>query len=200
MVQDEWRQMLADALATNRGDHWLSWLHLGVMHHHAGDFAPARQAWETSLARHPSAWALRNLALMDKNPGLWLQAHQLAPAVIPLALETVQALLDAARPADAIQVVVQLAPAARAHGRIRALEARAALDLGQWRHAETILQDNLVVPDLREGELSLSELWYAVESQRLVESLRVPLDASIIERVRRECAVPTHLDFRAATL
>ena len=48
MVQDQWHEMLAESIRSGRLDHWLAWLHLGVMRYAAGDRPSARQACKES--------------------------------------------------------------------------------------------------------------------------------------------------------
>jgi len=205
LVQDEWRALLDEAVTAGRGDHWLSWLHLGVMRYSTGEVEAARQAWERSLALAPSAWALRCLAVLaahEKRAGdaadLWFQAHALAPECRPLAVECCQALIEAGRPAEALSLVDRLSPELRGHGRVRLLEARAALDAGELDRVESILLGGIEVPDMREGEVALSDLWYGVQERRIAAAEGVPIDDALKERVRRECPPPRQIDFRMA--
>ena len=69
VVQPEWCEMLEGAVAAGRGTHWFSWLHLGVMRYHAGARDAARRAWEASLERVETPWALRNLAVLAREDG-----------------------------------------------------------------------------------------------------------------------------------
>jgi hypothetical protein len=203
MVQAEWRRLLEEAVAQGRGAHWLSWLHLGVMRYHAGEVEGARQAWERSLALERSPWALRNLAVLAKHEGvpdraadLWLEAAGLAPERLPLIVECGQALLEASRPQAWLDLLPGLPEAVREAGRVRVLEGRAALALGKLDVVEAILADRVVVTDLREGEVALSDLWFGMHEQRLAAEEGVPLDDALRERVRREFPPPRHLDFR----
>ncbi len=202
MIQAEWRVLLENSRERN----WLVWLHLGVMDYQAGNLVRARQAWERSLALRPSAWALRNLALAErkeKHPAaaaaLLLQAYRLLPALTPLAVECCGALLDAQRFADLLALIPAMPPEVRAAGRIRVLEARAALMTGDLARAERILLDPaLIVPDIFEGELLLSETWYGLQEQKLAQASGAPVDDALRERVKRECPPPRNLDFRMA--
>jgi hypothetical protein len=53
-----------------------------------------------------------------------------------------------------------------------------------------------VLPDLREGETSLSDLWFAYHAQRLSQVESCLVDEALRQRVRREYPLPAHLDFR----
>ncbi len=203
MVQDEWRSLLEEAVSAGRGDHWLSWLHLGVMRYHAKDTVGAREAWERSLALRPSAWALRSLAVHashEKRAGdaadLWLRAFRMLPGLTPLAIECCRALVDAGRPAEVLSLLAEMPAAVRAHGRVRILEARAALDAGDLARVEGILRGGIEVPDMREGEVMLSDLWYGMHERRLAAAEGVALDDELRRRVRSECPPPADIDFR----
>ncbi|WP_344841597.1 hypothetical protein [Nonomuraea dietziae] len=134
--------------------------------------AAALDAWGKALAERRDPLVLRAVAEAHRIDGddataaaLLLEAHALAPAVRPLTVETLAALLAAGRPADALTLIDRLPPGDRAHGRIRLLEARAALAAGERDRTGRILRDGLVVPDLREGEDALDELWFAYHGE-----------------------------------
>ena len=203
MVQREWHELLEDALAQGRGDHWLAWLHLGVMRYHASDADGAEQAWKRSVSLEPSAWALRNLAVLAKHrddPGRaaeqWLEAHRLLPGQTQLAIECATALLAAGRPAD----VLALCDAAPAHvrdnPRIRVVQATAHLELGRLDEVEAFLAQTGDVPDVREGEVSLTDLWFSLHEKRIAAPENIPIDDALRQRVQREFPPPPRIDFR----
>ncbi|RSN11602.1 DUF5107 domain-containing protein [Nonomuraea sp. WAC 01424] len=147
---------------------WHGRYHLGLNLWAAGDRAGALDAWREALAvrRHPLV--LRALAEAGRIDGddaaaavLLLEAHALAPGMRPLTVETLTALIAAGRPADALDLVDRLPAGDRAHGRVRLLEARAALSTGDRARTGRILDAGLIVPDLREGEDALDDLWFA---------------------------------------
>ena len=57
----------------------------------------------------------------------------------------------------------------------------------------------MVIDDLREGERSLSHLWFEYHEQKLARLEKVKVDEALKERVRREFPVPEHLDFRMSS-
>ena len=203
MVEAAWRALLAASVDAGRSDHWLAWLHRGVMDYHAGDVEAARRAWERSVALTPSAWASRNLAVLAKHEGrdadaadLWIQALRMKPDVLPLAIEGCQALVDADRAGELAGVLDGLSEVVRVNGRIRTFEARAALVLGDLDRVEQILMSDLELASIREGEVVLSDLWFAVHEKRLAAAEGVEIDDALRERVRRDFPPPPHIDFR----
>jgi hypothetical protein len=206
LVQFEWRSLLEAAVATGHGTNWRAWLHLGVMRYQAGELAGARQAWERSLQACRTPWALRNLATLAADEqfhelaaALYLEAYRLRPACIPLAVECGHALLAAHRPQDWLDNLSEVPEAVRCNGRVRLLEARAALAVGDVARVAKILAQGLVIADLRETDQALSELWYDFQIQRLCAEEGLAPDQTLRARVERDFPVPKELDFRMAS-
>jgi tetratricopeptide (TPR) repeat protein len=146
-----------------------SMLHRGVVRWSAGRREAAVEAWEAACALEPDSWlALRNLAAASGLTGApgrsaeqYLRALGLMPGLPQLRVEAIEALIAADRFPEAI-ALAQTAPPSSFAGRFRILEARAAVLHGDLGRAESILAGDLEVADLREGEVSLSDLWLAV--------------------------------------
>ena len=159
-----WSRLLERA-----ADSAVSMLHRGVGRWSAGRREAAVEAWEAACALEPGSWlALRNLAAASglmgapgRSADQYLRALELMPGVPQLRVEAVEALIAADRFAEAI-ALAQAAPASAFTGRLRFLEAWAAVGNGDVGLAESILERGLEVADLREGEASLSDLWLAV--------------------------------------
>ena len=203
MIQPEWRSLLEEAVRAGRSDHWLSWLHLGVMYYESGEPEKARDAWKKSLALTPSAWAWRNLAVMARHEeklseaaDLWRTAYRMLPQCIPLLLECSASFLDAGRPRELLALLSELAPSAREHGRVKILTAKAALEAGDLDTVERILRSDIEVANMREGEVVLTDLWFGLHEKRIAAAENVPVNDALKERVRREFPPPENLDFR----
>ena len=203
MVQAQWQERLERSLAAGRSDHWLAWFHLGNMRHYHGDPAGAVEAWETSCRRCENAWALRNLAAVDaaaqnseRAAERYARAMQLQPACLPLLIEAGRELVPAGHARLWAAAAENLPPAARTPGRIRLLEAQAAFELGDFDTCRDILAQPFVVEDLREGEKTLTDLWFDVHAKRVSQAEGIEIDEALKRRVRRECPAPPHLDFR----
>lgn len=203
MDQEAWRALLERSLASGRSDHWFAWLQLGVMHLAAGRLADARQAWETSLARRANAWAARNLAQLAAREGRvdeadrrFRQARALAPADWRLATEHLQTLAAGGRAADCLAEIDLMSPALRQRGRVRLIEARAAVAAGALERFAAIADQPFEVEDVREGDRSLSEVWFDYQARRLALETGEAVTDALRERVRREFPPPRHLDYR----
>jgi tetratricopeptide (TPR) repeat protein len=190
-VGDDWLARLSASALEDKGNHWRTHYHLGVMYAYRGDAERARAAYEKSAALTENPWAARGLALLDAKAGdaraaagHMLEALHLAGGTPPkqLVIEALQALLDAGQYAEAEAAIANLPPAHRKLGRVRVARACALMELGELSRAEKILRGGLTLTDIREGELKLSELW-----AKLCEKKGVSVE---------DCPLPPHLDFR----
>jgi tetratricopeptide (TPR) repeat protein len=206
VVDPAWRTLLEEALAEGRGENWLAWWRLGVLRQNAGETGAARDAYQRSLAFAETPWSLRNLALLALGDGqlgeaadLYLAALRLHPGLLPLAVECGRALIEAGRAQAWLDLLPTLPPHVRSAGRVRLLEGQAALAVGDLARVEPLFIERVEVDDLREGELSLSELWFRYHELRLGAVEALPVNDSLRARVRSEFPVPEHLDFRMKT-
>ncbi len=203
LVQAEWRSLLEDSVKESHGANWTAWYHLGVMRCHAGDRDGAREAWTVSLNHRETPWATRNLAILALEDGRleesaerYVAACRLCPTLIPLAIECAQALLDAGRAQEWLDLLSELPDPVRSAGRLKLVEGRAALETGDFERVERLFDQKLVIDDLREGERSLSHLWFEYHERRLSTQERIPIDDTLRARVRRDFPVPSEIDFR----
>ncbi len=159
-VHPEWMQALETA-----ADGWLRSLLLGHVSLAQGDLARAQQLWAASATAHPTPDAHRALGLTasdaHERAEHLLAAHELDRTRPRIAVEAATALLAADRPAEALQLI-HAAPMSRA--RLDYLATRAHVALGEAEAAGEYLHRPLSLPDLREGEMGLDELWHAYQA------------------------------------
>lgn len=218
-VGPEWRELLESADAEPGGE-WLRDHHLGIAQWAAGDRAQAVRSWERSLAARPTPWTLRALAVAETEAGEPVRAAERYAAAyaclrdtLPsgvqqpgpvresaraaqraLLVEAVPALLAADRAADAQRILAT--PAAGGDtplddGRIRLLRARTALALGDPSTARALFDEGFVVADLREGDESLSDTWFAIAEAMAAAGGPVTADTRT-----RAHPLPAAYDFR----
>jgi hypothetical protein len=201
MVQPEWRALLEASVAEGRGDHWLSWLHLGVMRLEDGDAAGAREAWETSLQRSPSAWAWRNLAVLSRREEneaaareCYEQALQVGAPPVALAVEYAGHLLRAGDMDRLAAFLGEMSPAIRGHERLRLAAGWVALHEKRFADVRVTLRQEFAT--IQEGERSLSDLWFGLHEQELAAAEGVEVDEALKQRVYAEFPPPWEIDFR----
>jgi tetratricopeptide (TPR) repeat protein len=176
LVAPHWRDMLETAPAGPSTEY-----HLGVAQWHAGDRAQAVRSWERALRCAAVRWPLlRCLAVADRVAGdgeraaeryaeafdeLCGEPHAGEAVVAALGREALEALLGAGRVADARGVWERLPERVRERGRFRLLGARLLLAEGDRAGARAVFDGGVEVPDLREGEEVLGELWARVAGE-----------------------------------
>ena len=145
---------------------WARDYHLGVLAHASGDLDAAQRHYSASTTRLPTAWALRGDARVARERGdgrraadLLARAAGIASEEPTIRIEAVTAALDAGDGHAALALVDSAPSRIRSRGRLRMLEARAALTVGDVARAGWVLTEGVVVPDIREGETVLSDLW-----------------------------------------
>jgi tetratricopeptide (TPR) repeat protein len=147
-------------------DDWLALLHLGVIAAAQGSLTEAGTLWRASVDHTTNAWALRNLGALAVDRGntaeavpLYLAAHELVPGLLPLTRELLTVLLSDGRTAEALALIESLPSEQRGDGRVLLAEARSALAIGDLDRCRSILERDLEILDLREGDALLEDVW-----------------------------------------
>lgn len=203
MIQEEWQELLERSLKEN--DHWFALLHAGVMRLERFDEAGARQAWEDSLRRRPSAWAGRNLAALaarqKRKADAWRnyeKAWELAPADgnsrPALAQEYLRALCEAGEYRQARRIYQRLPKAIQELDRIRLIRGLIALNLDELEIVAETLQHEYAI--IQEGQTMLSDLWFGMWEKRLATAQGRIIDADLKAEARRLYPPPANIDFR----
>ncbi|MBQ7183046.1 MAG: DUF5107 domain-containing protein [Clostridia bacterium] len=160
MTGENWLGMLEKAPAN-----WAQAYQLAVTYHAAGDPAGAERSLKKSLVLRESAWAFRASARLDLAAGKdsWRDKYRRALSLRPdcraLLKEYAEALLKAGLCRELIAFLDGLPDETKALPRFQFLRAAGCVGTGDFSEAERILLKPLVLPDIREGELSLSEIW-----------------------------------------
>lgn len=179
---------------------WLHHLHLGVARMEAGAFAEARKRFEASLALKDNAPAHRNLALLHERDGKLDAAQQAYERAWPLcgndanvAVEFGDFLVRHKRHVVFDAFALSLPKKIADHERIQLLTAQVALERGDYRAVRKLLRREFCT--IREGELSLTELWFASHI-REAESRKGWLTETEKNEVMRKSPPPRQIDFR----
>ena len=201
MIQPEWQGLLEQAIAQGASDHWLGWLHLGVMAVEAQKVSVAEEHFRKSRERRATSWAARNLARLALREGraaagcdLLAEAWDAGPRPVQLAIEYGNELLRAKRYEELQALLGSLEPSHQEHERIRLLQVRLAMHEARPEEALRLLDYDFAY--IREGETSVWDLWVEAQALRLAQAEGVEVNDELRERGLRECPPPRHLDFR----
>jgi hypothetical protein len=176
-----WRARLEETPESPERD-----LHLGYLALARGKVRRARKYWRSSVAGAPSAEAYRALGLTSTDADE--RADYLARAVQldqnpSLLVEYANAALAAGRAEDVVDKVRGHELEGPRGGRLALQLAQAYVALGRLDEAGAILESGLVVPDIREGAGTFTEVWRAYEAAR---GTNRPLPAHYDFRMRPE--------------
>ncbi len=208
MSDEKWVKILKTAVKAGPDEYnWYTWLQYGASLTAQIKFDEAKEALDTSMKLCPSAWALYCLGCIAKVQGdlnraaaLMLQALNLKPDDISLAKEAISIQMSLAGKApefekenayERITKFIEILPEhIKDIPRVKLSLAEAYLKSGNIVLAENLLYSGggLLVADIREGELSVTELWYSIEEKK-AQAKNLPFDRSTAE-------IPAVFDFR----
>jgi len=200
-VSPGWVALLRESMS-KKGATALHHLHLGVAQLEAGAFDDAKNSFEASLALKPTALACRNLALLfergndlDAAQGAYSRAWKLCGgADANLAVEICSFLVRHNRDAAFATFSELLPPALASHERLQLMRAQQALKHGDPLRARQLLQREFST--IREGEVSLSELWFSACFKEAETAKGHALTDSEKQEIMATNPPPRMIDFR----
>ncbi len=193
-----WKSALERSIREGGSDHWYGHYQLGVMYAAKGEDAKAKEAFLRSLDHVRSPWALRCLAVLEERAGnaslaadLLYEATEKKP-IRPLAVETLEMLSKTEQYERMYALMNTLPDAVRGTGRVKTFEILALLRTGRYDEAQELLMSRIVLTDVREGDVLLTDLWFELMARRE----RGSADPEAIAWAHEHLKPPKHLDFR----
>jgi hypothetical protein len=174
MNQPEWAQLLEQAEGEGNGN-WWTMLQLGVIAYGHDEPETARQKFACSLARKSNPWALAAAAMASHRLGDCESAADYAARAVEACPEDVfvrrsmwNILLECGRFDQLIHQAVRTVPQPLTDSRCCFFLARAYLEKEMPEEAEALLyrDGGLEIPDIREGEISITKLWFELENKK----------------------------------
>ncbi len=185
-------------------ENWYYYNHLGVMLYAAGDYERAKESLLRSIELEDNAWARRNLAQLQKNvfgdaesaAEHILRAVALNDSYLPLCIECAEVLMAAERYEALTALYETLPEEIQGNGRLRMLLGACYTKLSDFERAEQFVNGALVVPDIREGEYALSNVWIELHAKRLAKERGVSAASIGAEEVLSLYPLPYSWDYR----
>ena len=155
----------------------------------------------------PNAWAMRNIAMLYrseyKEPERAVEyiqaAFRLRPGCTALCVEVGATLTAYGKDAEWLSIYASLRPEMKSLGRVSLYRAVALIHLGRLDEAAEILRPGFEMPDIKEGELSVSQLWFELYRRIYAKENGVeyaPGDRKFVEAADAKYPIPAELDFR----
>lgn len=175
MRQEEWVEMLEQAVQKEDSENWYSWMQLGCAYMAHRKFRFAKEALERSMALKENCWALYALGCLEKTNGdlvqgakLVLKAAKMNLGDGSLAAMAARFLHEAGLYRENLDFIETLDYAIAANSRIRVYYAYAYLRTGQVDKAEEILnaKGGIDMADIKEGEVIITDLWFDIQEAK----------------------------------
>ena len=183
-------------------DSWYKYNHLGVALYTDGDVDGAFEAFLKSVELCPNAWAYRNLAQIEKNEHLDVQKAvvYMEKAILqkndyqPLWVNYAESLFASNNYEKWIEEYEQKIPKElKENNRLKLLYAHALVKVDRYVEALDILTNKFVLPDIKEGEFSISHIWLEAHKKILAEQGITDITD---KDVYAKYPLPYELDFR----
>ena len=198
MRQQEWTRMMEAAVEGEDKENWYTLLQLGCYYLAQPDLLRAELYINRSLTAKRTAWGVYALAELKRMQGddplaaqMMTDAARLAPNDANLAKMAARALNRTKNYPALLQFAAACPEEIQELPRMRMYYAMALAETGDADAAEAILYRDgkwLEVPDMQEGEISLSNLWYRIQE------VRAARDGKVFDR--DSVSPPYELDFR----
>jgi len=197
MFQKEWTDLLEKAVSGADEYNGYAWLHLGMIYFAEKRFSDAKKAFEKSIKLKQSCWALYGLSNLarvennfEKSAMLALKASINKPDDPSLAKEALKLLHNAGMYEKSLDLIDKLPDKVVKIGRIKLYKAFAYSRTDGINNAEALLYEDggISVPDIREGENSVTDLWFEIEEKKAAKK-GLKFD-------RESAQPPAQLDFR----
>ncbi len=187
------------------GNDWYYYNQLGVMRYADGDHDEAAECFNKSINVQDTAWARRNLAMIQKN--IYMDSHsaaenmkaaiKLLPDYTPLAVEFAYSLMNDNQFAEYIDIFNNdFSDKFKENGRLKMVLGACYAKVGNIDEARKIINPELKVDDIKEGEYALSAIWADIYRQVVAKELGVDPATVTDEQALEKYPLPYTLDYR----
>lgn len=179
--QPEWIDLIKKS-TENDDCNWYSWLQLGMAYFSYSKFEEAEICFNKSYKLQKSCWSLIGLSNVERVKGnlnkacdLIYEAFKYRKADISLIKEVLKLFYEAKMFDNIIEIEKELGKEVKNIGRIKLYIAYAYLNKSNLDEAERLLyEDNgISVADVREGEISVTNLWFEIEKAKAERDKKV---------------------------
>ena len=204
IINPFWLNLLEASLKKEENKHWYTFYQLGVMHYANENTEKAKEYFEKSAEALPNAWAYRSLCYLYKNE---YKNSDFTQKYLYLAMETntehralylnyAEVLCYLKEYDKCLEMIDNLKPEYRSIGRMQLYKAIAYMNIGSLENAREILKSGFVMPDIKEGEISVSDIWFTLYTHILKKEYPNASDDELKTMLNDRYPLPADLDFR----
>ena len=162
---------LVESTKSDNGNHWYTYLHIGIAKYTLGDTEGAMEAFKTSVSLKDNSAARRNIAMLEKNiygnlssaVDNILRAFELRR--VPdrgITTDLAKTLTASGNDEKWLEIFDKLPKELKDRARLQLYSAIALVNLGRREEAKKYINEDFEMPDVKEGELSVSAVWASV--------------------------------------
>ncbi len=206
---DEWQklQYVAGApyirLLENGDTDWYTQLLLGCAYYENTDYDQAKAAFRQSWNAAPNPIAARSLGWMCLADGNKEEARDWMAKVIPMVGDYARLLIDLVHfykrcgtDEEICDLIASSSEPCQSNGRIKMYYAQSLVRLDKLTEAQAIVTKDLVIPDMREGEVSTFNLWCDLYGKIIAKEEGKSLEDIELCDILDKYPIPAEIDFR----
>jgi tetratricopeptide (TPR) repeat protein len=167
-VTSEFFEKKFEEAIANGSENWNTYYHLGVIKYALGKVEESEKAWKKSASLTPNCWAFRNLAMLERNvyhnsekAVEYMQTSVKLNPVLSIEKDYGETLIKAELYEKWLEYFDGDCVNKQSE-RLQFYKAYALKKLRRYEEASKIVNENYTLSDIKEGELSVSELWYEI--------------------------------------
>lgn len=200
---EKWVDLLEKSLDKPEGKHWYTYYQLGVAYWTVKEFEKSEKAFRTSIELTPNPWAYYCVSRLEEDAEnidaaveYMKKATEFDTNCVNLYIEYAKLLNRSGNGRTLVESFASFPDIAKNRSRIRLELAKAHIALKEYDEAASIVTSDFILPDVQEGEVSLSSTWFDLYLN-IVKRDNPNLSDEEAEALRQELyPLPKQLDFR----
>lgn len=202
VIDEFWHNLLKKSLETPENRNWYSLMHLGVMEYASGNTDTALSLFLESVEKKANAWCYRNIAMIYRNEYHDIEkaytymekAFELNKTCRGILIDTATTYLQAKHYSEWLEAYRQIADMQK-DGRLKLYKVKALMGLNHYKEATKILNYSFNMPDIKEGDTAISDVWFELYGKILSEETGIT-EPEKLRRLTEEKYPLKNLDFR----
>lgn len=200
-----WRDLLIKAAQEGSSQQrWYAYMQLGVHYYISEEVDEAEKAFRKSIECAPNAWSLRNLGMLlykekdclDEGIKYMLRAVDMYKDFRGLYVELAQMLQAANRDEEWLEIFENMKDSLKQDGRLNLLKILSLINVGRLDEAADMLTPDFKMADIKEGELSVSYIWFELYSRIIKRDTGLTDEEQVNKLLLEKYPLPKTLDFR----
>lgn len=202
VVDEFWRNLLKKSIEKPENRNWYALMQMAVIEYAAGNTEAALELFKESVSVCENAWSYRNIAMIYRNEYknvdeayiYMKKAFELNKSCRGIIVDTATTYLAAGKYAEWLEAFDQIGEF-KTDGRLKLHKVSALIALDRYDEAAKILNPDFSMPDIKEADSSLSDIWFKLYGKFITDDTGIT-DEKEVKRLVEERYPLGDLDFR----